>query len=253
MQTRRKNGFTLIELLVVIAIIAILAAILFPVFAKAREKARTATCQSNLRQVLQAMKMYSTDNEGWETPAFKYVDNRKYLYWWQDLLQPYYKNYASLVCPSDPEPFVWNDLRPPGFKAMTGSYGINTVEQWSSNKGWSGQTLDHHGYRDPTYGSDGALDSGSDVGASVNESDVKDPAGTIWVADSSWIELWDDRWLDYADKKGRPRADWGVEGRHNNGFDAMFGDGHVKWLHYGSSQPCQWSIEDDCGDKGGTR
>ncbi len=58
-----KNGFTLIELLVVIAIIAILAAILFPVFARAREKARVATCQSNQRQIVTSMQMYAQDHE----------------------------------------------------------------------------------------------------------------------------------------------------------------------------------------------
>ena len=58
---RRVRGFTLIELLVVIAIIAILAAILFPVFAKAREKARMSSCQSNLRQLSQAAVQYSSD------------------------------------------------------------------------------------------------------------------------------------------------------------------------------------------------
>lgn len=61
---RRRQGFTLIELLVVIAIIAILAAILFPVFAKARAKARTATCSSHMRQIALAISMYCGDNDG---------------------------------------------------------------------------------------------------------------------------------------------------------------------------------------------
>ncbi len=64
MSVRRKSGFTLIELLVVIAIIAILAAILFPVFARARETARKASCQSNLKQCAQALKMYVDDYDG---------------------------------------------------------------------------------------------------------------------------------------------------------------------------------------------
>jgi prepilin-type N-terminal cleavage/methylation domain-containing protein len=60
----KPNGFTLIELLVVIAIIAIIAAILFPVFAKAREKARQASCESNMRQIAIAAHMYMDDNDG---------------------------------------------------------------------------------------------------------------------------------------------------------------------------------------------
>ena len=64
MSARKKSGFTLIELLVVIAIIAILAAILFPVFARAREAARRSTCQSNLKQCAQALKMYCDDFDG---------------------------------------------------------------------------------------------------------------------------------------------------------------------------------------------
>jgi len=67
---RRSNAFTLIELLVVIAIIAILAAILFPVFAQAREKAREASCISNMKQISLALRMYSQDyDETWFTPG----------------------------------------------------------------------------------------------------------------------------------------------------------------------------------------
>ena len=78
MKSLKRNGFTLIELLVVIAIIAILAAILFPVFAQAREKARQASCMSNLKQVGTAVYMYNQDYDelmprfrtaGWEDAA----------------------------------------------------------------------------------------------------------------------------------------------------------------------------------------
>src|SRR6266508_817809 len=64
LRRNRKRGFTLIELLVVIAIIAILAAILFPVFARAREAAREATCQNNMKQCAQSLKMYTDDYDG---------------------------------------------------------------------------------------------------------------------------------------------------------------------------------------------
>jgi prepilin-type N-terminal cleavage/methylation domain-containing protein len=92
-----RRGFTLIELLVVIAIIAILAAILFPVFARAREKARQASCGSNVKQIALGVLMYVQDydemfsNLGWcTTPR---------LYWWDNVM-PYVKNSQLFLCPS---------------------------------------------------------------------------------------------------------------------------------------------------------
>jgi len=96
---RRPGGFTLIELLVVIAIIAILAAILFPVFAKAREAARKATCTSNLKQLSLAFNMYLQDYDqqfpfgGW-IPAMGTSNE------WQNSIFPYVKNKQAYWCPS---------------------------------------------------------------------------------------------------------------------------------------------------------
>jgi len=101
-----KRGFTLIELLVVIAIIAILAAILFPVFARAREKARQASCLNNTKQIILAILMYAQDYDD------KIVANATYydypptggpFYWWWDATAPYIKNTQVWVCPSKPD------------------------------------------------------------------------------------------------------------------------------------------------------
>src|SRR5579864_98847 len=89
-----RRGFTLIELLVVIAIIAILAAILFPVFAHAREKARQTSCLSNLKQLGQAMLMYAQDYDERFCPVLARTDRTQnfYLDTWMHLLEPYTKS-----------------------------------------------------------------------------------------------------------------------------------------------------------------
>ena len=108
---RRKRGFTLIELLVVIAIIAILAAILFPVFAQARDKARQATCLSNIKQLSLGVVMYAQDYDetllfrptgdhcSWRYICSTTAQPRDYLNWW-DIVLPYTKNTKIFDCPS---------------------------------------------------------------------------------------------------------------------------------------------------------
>jgi prepilin-type N-terminal cleavage/methylation domain-containing protein/prepilin-type processing-associated H-X9-DG protein len=102
-----RRGFTLIELLVVIAIIAILAAILFPVFAHAREKARQTSCLSNLRQLATGMTMYAEDSDGLFPPAVANPSRKFSSYYqisWMALLQPYTKSLGIYVCPSSRHP-----------------------------------------------------------------------------------------------------------------------------------------------------
>lgn len=100
----KKQAFTLIELLVVIAIIAILAAILFPVFAQAREKARQASCMSNCRQQGIGMLMYGQDYDEMFVPLYieDYTSGKVKYPQWPKLLQPYIKNTEVVKCPSNP-------------------------------------------------------------------------------------------------------------------------------------------------------
>lgn len=100
-----SKGFTLIELLVVIAIISILAAILFPVFARARENARRASCQSNLKQIVLGIKQYIQDYDE-RFPRYDYVivstidSSQSMDVGWAEIIQPYVKSTQILQCPS---------------------------------------------------------------------------------------------------------------------------------------------------------
>lgn len=119
----RKSAFTLIELLVVIAIIAILAAILFPVFARVKEAGRKTACMSNITQIGKSLKMYLMDNEGhyplWRARPAPMVELEIH---WFAVLVPYSKDDRIFVCPSDPSPRQYRDMN---MKLKPLSYGMN--------------------------------------------------------------------------------------------------------------------------------
>lgn len=108
-----RRAFSLLELLVVVAILAILTAILFPAFSRAREQARRSSCASNLRQIFLAHYQYKEDYDGVFAPsAYRNARNQRVL--WTQLFQPYAKSEQIFRCPGDA-----NSLRL--------SYGLNTI------------------------------------------------------------------------------------------------------------------------------
>jgi prepilin-type N-terminal cleavage/methylation domain-containing protein/prepilin-type processing-associated H-X9-DG protein len=135
---RHRRGFTLIELLVVIAIIAILAAILFPVFAQAREKARQSTCLSNLRQVGLATQMYMQDYDEavpWSCLGRIWSVREKVLYknvrpddiYAVELMTPYAKNDQIWYCPSTGPSYIWKAAFTLPFSYNESSYIYNMM------------------------------------------------------------------------------------------------------------------------------
>ncbi len=143
---KRNFGFTLIELLVVIAIIAILAAILFPVFAQAREKARQASCLSNEKQLCLAVMQYVQDYDETMPPALMAHEWGNWTDTWITLSDPYMKSYAVSHCPSDSGSFS-NTMGAPA------SYAANVlIGQGYSTWGWVGAFAVHEAHAsNPTH------------------------------------------------------------------------------------------------------
>jgi len=216
-------GFTLIELLVVIAIIAILAAILFPVFARAREKARQTSCLSNLKQLGLATLQYVQDyDETFPMGAFYSPDWSIEYAWdytvdWNTMnytlgaLGPYTKNQQINICPS-----------------------AKSLESWG--RPYSGYAINAT-YLCPTNGS-----SGASLGA------VQNPAETCLLADSAYYSGNTICQNNYLRAPSDPMRAWGRFGlhyRHNGTANVVYVDGHAK----AATTKCNPSAADpECGD-----
>jgi len=222
----RTKGFTLIELLVVIAIIAILAAILFPVFAQAREKARSASCQSNLKQICTAVLMYAQDNDemfpGWRTRCWSggALDQSP----WHADVMPYVKNKQVFACPSARRTSYfwgcWTEAVQNGWDIPNLSYGFN-------------ERMSH------------AL---NDCGCATAKKMTgwSKPAQTLLVADSKCGMIWGTNaagiihriaWPDVDNMGGawcsvfnNPPDQLAQYTRHSGGSNVGYLDGHVKWV-----------------------
>lgn len=216
-----RRGFTLIELLVVIAIIAILAAILFPVFARAREKARQSSCSSNVKQIMTAWKMYSTDYDGQFTHHI-YGTTTAVAYYWYYPMAPYIKNNQIWQCPSDqPHNFTNKPLD-------EASYGMN----WLYCNGRYIRTSSGG-----TYLYTPALPAPWKIGGC--EEFIEDPADTICVTDAVGVTINSSTGVrtpnvmvnDAQSGGGTTYAGgWNnVSDRHNDGVNCGYIDGHVKW------------------------
>ncbi len=209
-----RKGFTLIELLVVIAIIAILAAILFPVFARARDKARQTSCLSNVKELGLAVQMYVADHDETMVPFATTPADGLGSISWAALLYPYVKNVEVYDCPSS------------GRKWSSGSGGLgqDQIRFWS----WS------------------ALSYGINVFAAFYPSyylwtlaEFEAPAETAMFGDSCRCHASDPNKIDAEGGHhlvqapplavtSKDRGKWAC--RHSGGANAAYVDGHAKWI-----------------------
>ncbi|MBW3625406.1 MAG: DUF1559 domain-containing protein [Armatimonadetes bacterium] len=217
---RRRQGFTLIELLVVIAIIAILAAILFPVFAKAREKARQSACANNTKQMGTALIMYTNDWD--DTLPIFLADPKVYFI---EQLQPFIKSRQVWVCPSDSCPAANYSVRGADgrMQPVPQSYIPNAQVMVSAT-------------------GEGAA---SERGA-LSLADVKDTAGVIAITEKrSGVRDWH---LEFPINVLPPYTNRSLEKeRHGGGTNHSFVDGHAKWHTFSQtmSPRIMWVVDQE--------
>lgn len=226
----RRKGFTLIELLVVIAIIAILASILFPVFARARENARRSSCLSNVKQLGLAMMQYTQDHDEKMAPLMidlgvpgGYIlpnglaSNSRWMQWYH-MLYPYMKNIQIMNCPSESR-VVWT----------AGTY--TGAVPYGYNRGAGGYCTSNCGVQLAV-----SVNSGPSLSA------IEDASGTIMITDSVWYyvgfsgpmtetQVKSDN-CDINSDGSPPNNSLCVRERHLGTVNSVFVDGHAKAMQW---------------------
>jgi len=194
----KRKAFTLIELLVVVAIIGILAAILFPVFARARENARRASCMSNVKQLSLASLMYAQDYDERLVPSY---DDRTPSFFWFMGLAPYVKNDQVFFCPSDSK----RDASKP-------------ITKFNISYGWNHYGLGYY------FGLVRPYPSYSQGGMPLAAMEA--PSETVILGDSGIGTTSDNSWGIHYNSPGY----YPIGVRHLEGANFCFADGHAKWF-----------------------
>lgn len=218
----RINGFTLIELLVVIAIIGILAAILFPVFARARENARRASCLSNTKQIGLAIEQYKQDYDSKYPFSCRLNTATNTNNWYFDYVSPYIKSTQVIRCPNNP------DNWPVGYSYNI-AFGYVPGDQFTPSRY---STLSPYcGKNIPVY-------------AGVSEAIVDNPAGAILLTEGTLtynyyrnLPRTDAQAIPFVTRFLPQQTDAGMRsyynykeaGIHFDGVNNVYADGHAKW------------------------
>lgn len=236
----RKRAFTLIELLVVIAIISILAAILFPVFARARENARRASCFSNMKQIGLGIMQYAQDYDGhlmqYEISAgagndiFTYPSGRSSsMQYWYLALDPYIKSWDIYNCPSADDYLKYHSGRGRGAGSST-AFAFTYVSNYSR-----GSTTVY-----PRNTPFNDSNKGIPMGSGALLSAIEDPAGTIVVTEgaSVYVNVATNTFPTEEMILARGACDQStysarcLRARHFEQMNNLFVDGHVKSMHW---------------------